>query len=134
MNRLALPSDGRSEIGIDVGAALIAAGCAGSPEDSGPPNVVLIVVDDLNTRLASYGDPLAQTPNIDRLAAQGVRFDRAYVQFRLCNPSRTSMLSGRYPETTRVMGNKTSPRSTLGRIDFLPERFMRHGYHAVGIG
>ncbi len=117
-----------------LGLALAAAGCSERPEPSGPPNVLLIFVDDLNTRLSSYGDPIARTPHIDRLAAMGVRFDRAYVQFPLCNPSRASILSGRYPETTQVMSNGVDPRAALGDVDFLPEHFMRHGYHTSRIG
>lgn len=98
------------------------------------PNVLLIMMDDLNTDLGCYGSPIVKTPNIDRIAAQGIRFDRAYCQFPLCNPSRTSMLTGLRPETTGVMGNNTDPRRELGDRLFMPEYFHENGYFTARVG
>jgi arylsulfatase A-like enzyme len=99
------------------------------------PNVLLIVSDDLNTRLGCYGAAEAKTPNLDRLAARGVRFDRAYCNYPVCNVSRTSFLSGRYPEVTGVLNNATNPRARLGAdFPFLPEYFRAHGYATAGCG
>src|SRR5437762_1850645 len=98
-------------------------------------NVLFIVSDDLNCSLGCYGDKVTQTPNIDRLAARGVRFDRAYCNYPVCNASRTSFLSGRRPETTKVLGNGTEPRIALGAaFKFLPEYFHDHGYFTASIG
>src|SRR5438445_770 len=98
-------------------------------------NVLLIVSDDLNCSLGCYGDKVTQSPNIDRLAARGVRFDRAYCNYPVCNASRTSFLSGRRPETTKVLGNGTEPRIALGPdFKFMPEYFHDHGYFTASIG
>ncbi len=97
-------------------------------------NVLVIAVDDLNNRIGCYGDPIVKTPNIDRLAGHGVRFDHSYCNYPVCNASRTSLLSGKRPETTQVLGNTTPPRTTLGNIAFLPEHFKANGYFTARVG
>ena len=99
-------------------------------------NVLFIVSDDLSTTgLHTYGQQAVQTPNIDRLASHGVRFDRAYCNYPVCNASRTSFLSGRFPESTKVLNNMTEPRVDLGKdYKFLPEYFKANGYFTAGIG
>jgi uncharacterized sulfatase len=97
-------------------------------------NVLMVAVDDLNNRIACYGDPVVKTPNVDRLARRGVRFDRSYCNYPLCNPTRTSLLSGRRPETTQVWDNNTPPRTHLGNVVFLPEYFKANGYFTARVG
>jgi uncharacterized sulfatase len=96
-------------------------------------NALFISVDDLNVRLGCYGQPV-KTPNIDRLAQRGRRFDRAYCQYPLCNPSRSSVLSGWRPEKTRVLENNDSPRPQMQGATFLQEYFHDHGYYTARVG
>ena len=97
-------------------------------------NVLFIVSDDLRPELGSYGNRLIKTPNLDRLAARGVRFDRAFAQFPLCNPSRTSLLTGRYPTQTGVLDNETYFRAAHPDWVSLPQYFKQHGYAALRTG
>jgi len=97
-------------------------------------NILFIVVDDLNVSLGCYGNPSVQTPNMDRLARDATLFQHAYCQYPLCNPSRTSFLSGRRPESTGVWNNVTPPRTNLKDTLFLPEYFRQMGYYSAVIG
>jgi iduronate 2-sulfatase len=97
-------------------------------------NVIHIISDDLNNSLGAYGNPVVQSPNIDRIAARGMRFDRAYCQYPTCNASRTSFLSGRRSDTTRIVDNHTPHRTFLKEAVFLPEYFRQQGYRTLKVG
>ncbi|MBE7537795.1 MAG: sulfatase [Opitutaceae bacterium] len=98
------------------------------------PNVLFIVADDLGTQIGAYGNREVLTPNIDRLAARGMVFDRAYCQQAICNASRASFLTGLRPDTTRVYNLTTHFRERVPDVVTLPQQFKNHGYHSEGIG
>ncbi len=98
------------------------------------PNVLFIIVDDLTTTLSCHGNTHVRTPAMDALAARGARFERAYTQFALCNPSRCSFLTGCYPEKTGVMDLSTSLRKALPDVVTLPQHFKDHGYTTGRVG
>lgn len=116
---------------IVVIAALKASNAAYAAEKL---NVLFLISDDLRTEVGCYGSPLAKTPNIDALSAAGVRFDRAYCQFPLCCPSRTSMLTGRQPVTTGVYGNRTWFGHEHPDYVSLPKYFKQNGYATLRAG
>jgi len=98
------------------------------------PNVLFIVVDDLNNTLGCYGHPVVKTPNIDRLAAQGILFKDAYCNYAVCNPSRSSFLTGLRPETIGILSNRIPLSSVLGDRITMPSLFRKNGYYTVSIG
>lgn len=103
-------------------------------EQRKPYNVLFIISDDLSaTALGCYGNQVCKTPNIDRLAAEGTRFSRAYCQATICGPSRASMLFGYYPYATKATGY-TSGREEVGPDkDSWPQHFRKNGYHSARI-
>jgi arylsulfatase A-like enzyme len=118
--------------------AIIAASSWSNLATAAPPkdklNVLFIISDDLNNFEGCYGDSRAKTPNIDRLASRGVRFDRAYCQFPLCAPSRNSFLTGLYPNSSGILANGLIFRQTVPKQVSLPQAFRLAGYFAARIG
>jgi len=102
--------------------------------NSGRLNVLFIAIDDLRPELGCYGDTVAKTPNIDRVAKAGVVFGRAYCQQAVCSPSRTSMLTGCRPDTTKVWDLSTHFRKALPGAVTLPQHFKNNGYVTRGLG
>ncbi|MBN2450346.1 MAG: sulfatase [Lentisphaeria bacterium] len=116
---------------------LLAAGTAPSTRAAETPdrkpNVLFLIADDLTaTALSCYGNTICRTPNIDRLAAQGVRFTRAFCNATYCGPSRASFLSGYYPHATGVLGY-TSPRPAIGERATWPQHFRNAGYYTARV-
>jgi arylsulfatase A-like enzyme len=97
-------------------------------------NVLFLISDDLRCELGCYGSKLAKTPNIDKLAADGVRFDRAYCQFPLCNPSRSSMLTSHRPTSTGILGNRGFFRDRHPDYVSLPQLFQTNGCPTLRAG
>ncbi len=109
-------------------------GFAGGSAAAGKPNVLLILVDDLKPALGCYGEAEAKTPNIDRLASRGMRFDLAYCNQAVCAPSRFTLLLGSHSTSTGLYGLGSSLREHLPDAVTLPQHFAKHGYRTESLG
>lgn len=99
-----------------------------------PLNVLFIAVDDLRPEANASGSKVIKTPNLDRIAARGTTFDRAYCQQAVCSPSRSSLMTGRRPDATRVWDLETHFRTALPDAVTVAQYFKNHGYHSQGMG
>ncbi len=98
------------------------------------PNVLFLAIDDLRPELGCYGSEIAITPNLDKLASQGLLFNRAYCQQAICSPSRASLMTGARPDTIGVVENYAYFRDLNPDIVTLPQHFIANGYEAVYAG
>lgn len=96
-------------------------------------NVLMIIVDDLKPLIGAYGDPVAVTPRMDQLAAEGVIFTNAHCQMAICAPSRASVLTGLRPDYTGVLDLQTKVRDVNPAVVTLPQHFGDYGYTTHGI-
>lgn len=113
---------------------LIAASAACSLAAARPPNILLITADDLGFQLGCYGDKVVTTPNIDRMAAEGVRFDDFYVTASSCSPSRASLLTGLYPHQNGQLGLAHLGSSMHPGLPNLPALLRKQGYRTGLVG
>lgn len=117
-----------------ISSALMLAASVCSAADGRPLNVLFLAVDDLRTELSCYGVEGIKSPNIDRLATRGTVFDRAYCQQAVCSPSRTSLLTGLRPDSTKVYNLTTHFRANVPDVVTLPQHFRQNGYFTRSVG
>ena len=101
---------------------------------AGRLNVLFLISDDLRPELGCYGNSIIQSPNIDRLAQRGMVFNRAYCQQAVCSPSRSSVMTGARPDTTKVWDLTTHFRKAMPDVVTLSQLFKDHGYVSKGLG
>jgi arylsulfatase A-like enzyme len=120
----------RFQIIIVTAAAVLAVGTCRAAQR---PNVLFIAVDDLRPEMGCYGNPVIKTPNFDRLAARGMVFNHAYCQQAVCSPSRSSLMTARRPDATRVWDLVTHFRAALPDAVTLPQHFKANGYYCAAL-
>jgi arylsulfatase A-like enzyme len=105
-----------------------------SKAQSQKKNILFIAIDDMKPILGAYGDDFAISPNIDKLADEGVVFDNNHCQYAVCGPSRASLLSGQRPDQTKILDLKTKIRAKRPNVTTLPQHFKQSGYNTYGVG
>ena len=113
---------------------ITALGCNNAKEETKKPNILFISVDDLRTSLGAYGDTIVISPNIDKLALEGITFRETFCQSAVCAPSRASMMTGLRPDSTRVWHLGDKFREINPNAVTMPQYFSKYGYHTVNIG
>ena len=107
--------------------------CQSDRKEQRKPNVLFIIADDLTaTAVSAYGNKISQTPNIDGLAVEGVRYTRAYCQYPVCGPSRASFLTGYYPNATQTFGY-VSGRENIGNERFTWPQLFKNNFFSEHI-
>lgn len=121
---------------LPILAALLLVPLASLPAADATPrfNVLFIAVDDLRPEFGAYGCDYIQSPNLDRIAKRGMTFNHAYCQQAVCSPSRSSLLTGTRPDTTKVYDLETHFRENLPEVVTLPQHFKNSGYFVQGMG
>lgn len=118
-------------LAANTAGAMAAKGSAKKAASGKKKNVLFIIVEDLKNIMGCYGNPLVQTPNIDRLARKGLRFDRAYCQYPVCNPSRSSFMTGLRVDTIGIYDNVMPWSTNLSGCTTLPKLFKENGYYTA---
>ena len=128
----------RSRLAFAALAFLIVTACdlriATSAESTSRPNVLLVLVDDLKPAMGCYGDSVAQTPNLDALAARGMRFELAYCNQAVCAPSRFTLMLGSHSTSTGLYGLGSKLRQVIPDAVTMPQHFAAHGYRTESLG
>ncbi|MGA9639188.1 sulfatase-like hydrolase/transferase, partial [Flavobacterium sp.] len=122
------------KIKLLIGLSLIGIFGILQAQEKPKPNILFIGVDDLRPELGCYGSDVAISPNLDKLASQGILFDKAYCQQAICGPSRASLLTGYRPETSGVYHNYIKFREANPDVITLPQHFKNNGYETVYYG
>jgi iduronate 2-sulfatase len=117
-----------------LGALLCLSALTGAAAPASRPNVLFIAVDDLRPEFGAYGHDYIHSPNLDRIARAGLTFNRAYVQQAVCSPTRSSLMTGTRPDTTKVWDLETHFRAALPNVVTLGQHFKNHGYFVQGMG
>jgi arylsulfatase A-like enzyme len=123
-------------VNFSVAILLLVGTCAAANKEqkSSKPNVLFIAIDDLRTELGCYGKTQVLSPNIDKLAAQGLIFDRAYCNVPVCGASRACLLTGILPTKTRFIDFNTRADEDAPNARTLPQVFKENGYETVSFG